>query len=247
MPPTLDAHAHLDLGRWLEPRKPFGAVLAVTLSAAEAAACRSRSDDWVAWGVGCHPRDVAAQRAFTSESFASLMAETAFVGEIGLDRGGRVPSADQLTTFRQALALVAEMPRIVSIHASRAESAVLDELERTPIAAPILHRFEGTADDATRAVELGCYFSVHTAVARRTLFRKRVPLNRILVESDHGYDDPPAAIPLRIGWVEHLVAHQYGVTPEEVRTAAWANLARLVAATGTRGLLPAGIAAALPA
>lgn len=29
----------------------------------------------------------------------------------------------------------------------------------------------------------------------------RVPPGRILVESDHGYNDPPAAIPCRIEWV----------------------------------------------
>lgn len=247
MLPTLDAHAHLDLARWLEPNKPLGAVLAVTVSVTEAAARSARDDAWVAWGVGCHPREVDAQHAFDPDAFAGLMAETALVGEVGLDRGGRVPPAVQLATFRSVLSLVAEIPRIVSIHAFRAVPAVLDELERTPITAPILHRFEGSADDAARAVRLGCYFSVHAAVARRTLFRKEVPLDRVLVETDHGYGDPPAAIPLRIGWVEHLVAHQYDITPEEVRAAVWANFARLVSETDAGPLLPAGFAAPLAA
>ena len=72
-----------------------------------------------------------------------------------------------------------------------------------------------------------------------------MPLDRILVESDHGWNDPPAAIPLRVGWVEHLLAQQYRVAPEEIRAAGWRNLGRIARATGTLGLLPPRIAAAL--
>jgi hypothetical protein len=66
-----------------------------------------------------------------------------------------------------------------------------------------------------------------------------VPLERILVESDHGEPDPPAAIPLRIGWVEHLVAQRFGCEPSDVRRVGWQNLADLLDRTGTAGLLPA--------
>jgi TatD DNase family protein len=62
-----------------------------------------------------------------------------------------------------------------------------DELRRKPIIAPILHWWTGTAAETLQAVELGCYFSVHSAVAWRSLFRTQVPLERLLVETDHGW------------------------------------------------------------
>jgi TatD DNase family protein len=244
--PTLDAHAHVDPARWPDPLPDAGAVLAMSLSPQEGAAREVREDAMMGWGIGCHPRDRKAQRAFDAAAFAELMKSRAIVGEVGLDGGGGAPPEVQRATFRSILALVADRPRIVSIHGYRADEAVLDELERTPVTAPILHWFQGSAAQASRAVRLGCYFSIHSAVARRSLFRTRVPLERVLLESDHGYDDPPAAIPLRIGWVEHLVAQQYGIEVTELRETVWRNFGTVVRATGTQSLLPAGIMAALP-
>jgi hypothetical protein len=70
------------------------------------------------------------------------------------------------------------------------------------------------------------------------VFRRHVPVDRVLIESDHGDADPPAAIPLRVGWVEHLVGQQYGISPAEVRQASWRNLAGLVRATSAEPLFP---------
>jgi hypothetical protein len=64
-------------------------------------------------------------------------------------------------------------------------------------------------------------------------FRTAVPPERILVESDHGWADPPAAIPCRIEWVEHLVAQQLGSSVGEVRRLVWENLTRIIRGTGT--------------
>jgi TatD DNase family protein len=240
--PTLDAHAHVDLPD--DDRSALsrcGAVLAQTESLDEAARLAGQGVPLVAWGAGCHPRRGAAYDAFTLDRLREVMDCTAIVGEVGLDGGSAVPMERQLATLRAILAQVAERPRIVSIHSARATAPLLAELRRTPLAAPILHWWTGRADETSAAVALGCYFSVHAAVARRSIWRSRVPLDRVLVESDHGRGDPPEAIPLRIGWVEHLVAQQYGVTAGAVRLASWRNLAQLVAATGVQELLPEGI------
>ena len=163
-------------------------------------------------------------------------------GEIGLDTGSRVPLEKQLRTFRQVLAVLAEFPRIVSIHSYRATGLVLKELRRRPVAVPVLHWWTGTVAETREAVALGCYFSVHSAVARHSKLRTAVPPERVLIESDHGWADPPASIPCRIEWVEHLVAQQLKLSREEVRRLAWQNLATIVRDTGTQGLLPAQLA-----
>ena len=160
------------------------------------------------------------------------------MGEIGLDTGSRVPLELQLKNFREILEIISIQPRLVSIHSYRATGLVLKELRQRPVAVPVLHWWTGTADETSEAVELGCYFSIHSAVARQSKFRTRVPPGRILVESDHGYHDPPAAIPCRIEWVEYLVAQQFKIEVKQVRELVWRNLASILIQTGTWDLLP---------
>jgi hypothetical protein len=60
----------------------------------------------------------------------------------------------------------------------------------------------------------------------------------VLVESDHGYRDPPAAIPCRVEWAEHLVGQQLRLDAKDVRRLAWRNLATIIRKTGTGELFP---------
>jgi TatD DNase family protein len=243
--PPLDAHAHLDPDRTSSELIDTGAVLAMTLSLDEAVRIVDRYEPHITWGVGCHPRKLKPQEAFDAEQFGELLERAAFVGEIGLDTGSRVPLELQLQTFRQALEVVAELPRLVSIHSYRATRLVIEELRQRPVAVPVLHWWTGTVEETQEAVALGCYFSIHSAVARHSKFHTRVPPERVLVESDHGYRDPPAAIPCRVEWVEHLVGQQLKLGVKDVRRLAWRNLATIIRETDTRELFPETFATVL--
>jgi len=236
--PTLDAHAHLDPSRSPEEFSGFGAVLAMSLSLDEAELALGRSDLNTAWGVGCHPRFLRSQAGFDGYRFRALAERTAIIGEVGLDTGSRVPLETQYKTFRQVLEIIAELPRLVSIHSYQATGLVLQELQRFPVAIPVLHWWTGNVAETRQAVELGCYFSIHSAVARHSKFRLHVPLERLLVESDHGYNDPPAAIRCRIEWVEYLAAQQYALDVQEFRRLVWRNLGRIARETTTSHLFP---------
>jgi TatD DNase family protein len=136
------------------------------------------------------------------------------------------------------LEVVQSIPRIVSIHSYRASEQVLADLQQRPISVPVLHWWTGTAAETRKAVALGCYFSIHSAVARHSKFRTAVPPERILIETDHGWADPPAAIPCRIQWTEYLVAQQLRMSFENVRRLVWQNFAAIVHRTHTEELLP---------
>jgi len=75
-------------------------------------------------------------------------------------------------------------------------------------------------------------------VARHSKFRIHVPPERVLVESDHGYNDPPAAIPCRIEWVEYLTAQQYDMDVDDLRWLTWKNLGKIVRETNTSHIFP---------
>jgi TatD DNase family protein len=239
---SIDAHAHFDPALSSAELAQAGAVLAMSFSLAEADLTAGRTQPFIAWGVGCHPCKLKAQAEFDLDRFCELATQTAIIGEIGLDGESRVPLDVQLHTFRQILEVLDGLPRIVSIHSYQATGMVLEELRRRPVAAPVLHWWTGSAAETREAVALGCYFSVHSAVARHTKFRTAVPPERLLVESDHGWADPPAAIPCRIEWVEHLLSVRLGLAREDVRRLAWRNLAAILRLTGTLNLLPASFA-----
>lgn len=235
---SLDAHAHITASQEDESLADSGFVLAMTLNLEEAENAVQREYPHITWGVGCHPRKPKAQLDFDVDLFQRLVRQRAVVGEVGLDGGSKVPFETQLANFRQVLEVVSETPRFTSIHSHQATDQVLDELQQRPIRTPVLHWWTGSAEETTRAVDLGCYFSVHSAVARHSKFHTCVPPERILVESDHGYCEAPAAIPYRVEWVEHLMAQQLQVEVEEVRLLVWQNFSRIIEGTGTMALLP---------
>ncbi len=236
--PPLDAHAHIDPSRQAEELTGCGLVLAATLSLDEADRVLARDEAHVIWGVGCHPRKLKAQQAFDADRFAALSARSLLISEVGLDTGSPVAMRLQQRVFRQVLQHAAASPHFLSVHSYRANPLVLEELRRARAVAPILHWWTGSAAETREAVRLGCYFSIHSAVARHSKFRTAVPPERLLVETDLGWADPPAAIPCRVEWVEHLMGVQLQLDQSGVRRLVWRNFDRLAQETGTSGLLP---------
>ena len=236
-PPTLDAHAHIAYTHSDADLVDAGAILAMTLSLDEAAQAVGRNDARVLWGVGCHPNDVTAQEHFDVHSFMELTRHTPIVGEVGLDARSPVPLEAQGKVFRSILQVVADHPRIVSIHSNHTTREVMEELSRKPIACPVLHWWNGSDARTKAAVDLGCSFSIHSAIANYSRFPKFVPATRILLETDQGYDEAPSLIPGRIALTEKTVSGKYQISSEELRRLTWGNLRRLVEETETGGLI----------
>jgi TatD DNase family protein len=230
--PTLDAHAHLKNTRSAGELAACGAVLAMTLSLEEASQTLGRADQMILWGVGCHPGEVRAQQDFDAHAFQELIRRTPVVGEVGLDRRSQVPFEIQLKTLRNILSIVADNPRIVSIHSNHATAEVLEELNRQRISIAVLHWWSASNSRTKTAVDLGCYFSINPAIADHSRFSKNVPLERILLETDHGYDDMPQAIPGRIEATEHIVAQKYLVDALSLRRKVWRNFKEIIHGIG---------------
>jgi TatD DNase family protein len=221
--PTLDAHAHMKHMHSVSDLSTCGAVLAMTLSLEEASHTVARNDQTIVWGIGCHPGDVNAQHRFDAHTFRDLIKHTPVVGEIGLDKKSQVPFDVQLKTFRSILTIISDNPRLVSIHSNHATAEVLDELYKQPISIAVLHWWSASSSRTKAAVELGCYFSLNPAIAEYSIFSKLVPIDHILLETDHGYDDSPADIPTLIESTEQVVAAKYHIEPAYLRHTIWDN------------------------
>jgi TatD DNase family protein len=193
----IDLHCHLDLyptpGRVIaeaDKREMF--VLAVTTTP-KAFAGNLRLVDGrkrIRVAVGLHPELVATRHREVND-LCDLMPQTKYVGEVGID--GSPDHASSLNLQKdvfQTIVAHAETHggKILSIHSRGAATQVLDIIEkRLSKSVPVLHWFSGTKRELDRALSLGCWFSVGSAMARgrrgRELFAA-IPSNRLLTETD---------------------------------------------------------------
>ncbi|MBF4161593.1 TatD family hydrolase [Nocardioides acrostichi] len=222
-------------------------VFVATRSAEEFEQARRRTDAVTVWGLGCHPGVAAAQRAYDADRFASLLASTAYVGEVGLDGTSRAPMEEQAAVFASVLEQMARTPRLVSVHSRRAAAQTLDLIKASGARGVILHWWLGSAGETRRALELGCLFSVNRSMDVSKLKASGVPLNSILPETDHpsgnrGGDPSQPGATLD---VEQALARLYGTTAEAVRLQSWRILAHEVDTHGVRELLPPVVQAML--
>lgn len=240
--PPLDIHAHIDPKTSATELERLGAVVfAVTRTLEEYKSVRDRKDQVTIWGVGCHPGLVEAQREYDSITFSELISSTAFVSEVGLDGRSRVPMAQQDEVLRSILALLRETPRILSIHSAGATKETLEALEAVRVKGAVLHWWRGTEAQTQRALELDCRFSVNAANMNAVSDLAMIPLEKLLIETDHPMGDrssPAPRQPGAISDVEASLAELHGVSADEIRYQTWVNFSLLVDEVGVHELLP---------
>jgi TatD DNase family protein len=198
-PDYVDFHAHLDLYPDLRSaievcnRRRTATFAVTTTPKAYSRNCElAEASEFVRVGLGLHPQ-LVEDRAGEIELFERLLPQSRYVGEVGLDSGPRhYQSLDlQKSIFKQILQLCADQGgKIISVHSVRAAKLVLDMVdEHLPRdrGTVVLHWFTGSAKEARRGVELGCYFSMNeqmlaSPTGQRVL--KSVPADRVLTETD---------------------------------------------------------------
>ncbi|MDO4890359.1 MAG: TatD family hydrolase [Coriobacteriaceae bacterium] len=205
-----DMHCHLD---FLEDPRGFASAAAerglgffsATVEPAGYLAARAGLSDApnVYVGVGLHPWWVNDGRCGMADADAvcELLAETRFVGEIGIDLGKRCAASRdaQVAAFGRIAAACAQAGgKVLTVHAVRAGDAVLDVLERTGCLANnrvIFHWYSDTSEALWRAVRAGCYFSVNArmlATRRGREYARILPGERLLLETDLPPESDPA-------------------------------------------------------
>jgi TatD DNase family protein len=215
--PVIDSHCHLadetfatDLGEVVTRAREAGLERALVIleggNAKEAEQARQVEALWpdVRFSIGVHPHQ-AHQFATNPEDAAAAVrdqfAATAgarAIGEIGLDYHYDYSPRDvQHAVFRAQIRLARELQRPVVIHTREADEdtiAILKE-EGGGEVQGVLHCFTGTAALCDAGLALGFYVSLagivtfpKAAELRETV--RRVPLDRLLVETDSPFLAP---------------------------------------------------------
>jgi TatD DNase family protein len=239
---VIDFHAHLDLYpdpqatvRECVARNLYVLSVTTTPSAWAGTAALAKGATRIRTALGLHPQ-IAHERKGELPLFERLLPRVRYVGEVGLDGGPeyRRHWPDQQQVFSRVLELCAQAGgRIITIHSRRAATQVLDAVEARPGAGiAILHWFSGTQKELSRAVGLGCWFSVGPAMLfgekGRTLVMK-MPRDHVLTESDGPFAqvDGRAAWPWDADRAVETLAQIWSEPVDAVRSQLLDNLRRL--------------------
>ncbi len=194
-----DFHCHVDLQKSpqatiarCEAERIFTLAVTTTPKAFPTNREWTRDCRYVYPAVGLHP-ELVGDRFEELPLILSLVAETPFVGEVGIDGSPqhRRSYEKQREVFGEILrACQLSGNRVVSIHSRRAGKDVIDLIERftTPDRVIcILHWFSDSQALVRRASTFGCYFSVNANMLdnpRGMALVNAMPLDRILTETD---------------------------------------------------------------
>lgn len=241
----VDFHCHLDLypdhaQLIAECDREGVATLAVTTTPKAWSRNREIASgaNHVRVALGLHPQ-LVSEREQELGLFEKLLPEARYVGEIGLDAGPRFYKSfeAQERVFERILRMCAEQGnKVLTIHSVRTVAKVLQHLEKSfPIdrGQVVLHWFTGSAAEARRAVERGCYFSINSEMLRSAKNRELVeqlPADRLLTETDGPFVlvSGTAIRPVAVSDTVAQLAELRSVDPEEMRSQILRNLAVVV-------------------
>jgi len=195
----VDFHCHLDLyrdhARAVRQSEEAG-VYTLTVTTTPKAWPRNfeltKSTQYVRAALGLHPQLVEG-RAGELSLWEELVPKSRYIGEVGLDAGPRFYRSfeKQKEVFARILRVCAKAgEKILTVHSVRATKAVLDHIEEhfpPGRGKVVLHWFTGTAAEARRAVDLGCYFSINNEMLsneKRSSVVLALPFDRLLTETD---------------------------------------------------------------
>ena len=239
----IDTHAHLDdpalfaeLDDVLARARLAGVnrVIAVGTTADSSAQiveiAAKRPEVFAAAGI--HPNHASEAVAGDWERIASLarLPRVVAIGETGLDRyRDHTPFPLQQDYFDRHLALAGELGLPIVIHCRNCEQDIITQLERLhrPILG-ILHSFTGDWDCAQAFLELGLHLSFAGMITFKNAsldalrsVAARVPIDRLLVETDSPYLSPhpfrgARNEPARVALVLERIAALRDLTVEEL-------------------------------
>jgi TatD DNase family protein len=259
----VDSHAHLSDPRlrsdWdgvLQRARQSGVVQIVAIGTTAATSALvlelARSHPGVSAAVGIHPNEAAQAGALDWTSIVDLAGQDGVVaiGETGLDRyWDHTPFDLQRQWFDDHLSLAHGHNLPIVIHCRDCQRELIEQLKALgrPIHG-VQHSFTGTWDDARAFLDLGLHlsFAGMLTYSNKNLdalrqVAARVPIDRILVETDSPYLSPhpfrgQANEPARVCVTARRLAELRGIPLEELALATTENARRLFRLPSTQTL-----------
>lgn len=197
----IDTHFHLDL--WKKPKelaeeiemsKIYTIAVTNTPSVFNFTYNLLKDKKYLRAALGLHP-ELVYQRANELPLFMESITKTKYIGEIGLDFSKRNISNkdEQIKIFEKIIdKCSAHGKKIITIHSRKAEKEVVEIIGNRFPGKVILHWYSGSIQTLELALDYGFYFSINyqmTISKHGQNIIKKIPVNRILIESDGPFID----------------------------------------------------------
>jgi TatD DNase family protein len=251
----IDSHAHLDDPRFdtdrdavLQRAWDAGVRTILTIgngSGPDQMNCGipfAENHDWIYTSVGIHPHDASKveDRHYAEMQEHAKHPKVVAIGETGLDYYyDNSPRDVQQQVFRRQLALAKQLDLPVIVHTRDADDDTEQILKQSGLTRGIIHCFTSGEKLANVALDLGFHISFSGIVTFPNAkgladIAKRVPADRILVETDCPYLAPvphrgKRNEPLFVADTARFLATLRGIEPEELATQSSANFQRVFA------------------
>jgi TatD DNase family protein len=249
----VDSHCHLDfpqlqsdldgvLGRMRDHGVTHALTISTTLGTFPAVLAVAKGHGNVWCSAGVHPDERADGREVGLEELVRMAQDERVVaiGETGLDYFRVEGDTDwQRERFRLHIRAARELGKPLVIHTREAAADTLRILEEEGASqvGGVMHCFTETWEVAQAAMDLGFHISFSGIVTFKNAkdlkeVAKRLPLERMLVETDSPYLAPvphrgESNQPAYVRHVAEEIARLRGVTLEDVAAATSANFFRL--------------------
>jgi TatD DNase family protein len=246
---VIDSHTHLDRApgsdaELVEAAREAGLKRILTVGtdtrSCHAAIAAAEAHDEVFAAVGRHPNDSTGYDDAVTDELRELARhpKVLAIGETGLDDyRDYAPRADQERAFTAHMALARETGKPLVIHTRAAEDDTIAMLDREAAGLEvILHCFSMPAR-LDECLERGWWISfagnvTYPKAQDLAEAAERVPLDRLLVETDAPYLTPQAVRkernrPAYVVHTARFVAERRGIAYEQLEAAVEANAARL--------------------
>lgn len=204
----VDSHCHLGdpafagdragvVARAVEAGVGHVVVIGESPEAAERALALARGDKRLSATAGLHPHEASRWTREVEERLSLLLGDERVVaaGEMGLDyHYDHSPRDRQREAFAAQLGLAAQTGKVAVIHSRDAGADTAAVLRGQPGAVAVLHSWSGDVALLEDALALGHYVSFSGMITFRSWGAddaiRRIPLDRVLVETDAPYLAP---------------------------------------------------------
>ena len=246
----IDSHTHLDRGPAPEAELVAAArevgvkrILTIGIDERSRQAALVAADTYaeVYAAIGQHPNNATGyDDAITAELHEQAQHPRCLaIGETGLDDyRDYAPRADQERAFAAHIALAHEFKKPLVIHTRAAEDDTIETLATQAQGLEVILHCFSMPDRLDECLEHGWWISfagnvTYPKAADLAEAAERVPLDRLLVETDAPYLTPQAERkhrnqPAFVVHTARFVAERRGIAYEELEAAVEANAARLL-------------------
>ena len=229
-PAVLECARAAGIGRMLCP--------ATDRQSSEACVELARHYDGIYAAVGIHPQEAGRVQPGDIEAIRRMAEQepsVVAIGEVGLDYHYDTPARDtQKEIFIEMIGLARDLDLPIDIHDREAHGDTMEILRRYGKGLRgVFHCYSGSLEMTTELIRMGFYFGFTGTVVfpnskRAKQVASRIPMERLLIETDSPYLTPPPYRgrrnePAYVRYVAEEIARLRGLDVEYVTSQTTAN------------------------